>query len=101
MAVTNWTASMIKAWLGADYLRRATEQHRAPSDSILSTIEIMIRERNHSDESQIFGEVTLLDPVKGHLSPKSTVIKLEQVLVGVTRENKRSLADPDGRRESG
>jgi Beta-lactamase enzyme family len=54
MAVTNWTASMIKAWLGADYLRRATEQHRAPSDSILSTIEIMIRDSDNDAATRIY-----------------------------------------------
>jgi hypothetical protein len=52
----------------------------------------MIRERNHLDELQIFGEVALLDPVKGHLAPEGAVIEMEQVPLGLTRENKRSLA---------
>lgn len=44
MDATSWPASMIKAWIAADYLRRATENGTQLSDAILADIEIMIRD---------------------------------------------------------
>jgi hypothetical protein len=47
MTVRTWTASMIKAWLGADYLRRAATTGKTPSASELYTLEIMIRDSDN------------------------------------------------------
>ncbi len=44
MAQTTWTASMIKAWLAADYLRRAAAAGVKPSQSELADLETMIRD---------------------------------------------------------
>jgi hypothetical protein len=46
-AVTD-TASMTKAWIAADYLRRAAEQGRRPSETILSEITSMIRDSDNT-----------------------------------------------------
>lgn len=54
MDQTSWTASMIKAWLAADYLRRATEQHQTPSDDMLNTIEIMIRDSDNDAANTVY-----------------------------------------------
>jgi hypothetical protein len=42
------TASMIKAWLASDYLRRAAERGETPSSSTLHTLEIMIRDSDNN-----------------------------------------------------
>jgi hypothetical protein len=55
MDQASWTASMIKAWLAADYLRRATEQHQTPSADMLHTIEIMIRDSDNDAASTLYG----------------------------------------------
>jgi len=43
LAVTNVTASMIKAWLAADYLRRSGETGRPPTPAVLRQLSVMIR----------------------------------------------------------
>ena len=43
MSAPTDTASMIKAWLGADYLRRAAEQGDTPPEADLADIQAMIR----------------------------------------------------------
>ncbi len=48
MDQTTWTASMIKGWLAADYLRRQTEAGRTPSSSWLHTLETMIRDSDNA-----------------------------------------------------
>jgi hypothetical protein len=50
MDQTSWTASMIKAWLAADYLRRTP----APSSDMLNTIEIMIRDSDNDAASAVY-----------------------------------------------
>lgn len=47
MAETTTTASMIKAWLAADYLRRASETGETPTNSRLNDLEVMIRDSNN------------------------------------------------------
>jgi Beta-lactamase enzyme family len=54
MDQTSWTASMIKAWLAADYLRRASEQYQTPSADMLHTIEIMIRDSDNAAASTLY-----------------------------------------------
>jgi len=41
------TASMIKVWIAADYLRRATERRQAVEPSRLGSLSIMIRDSNN------------------------------------------------------
>ncbi|GAA1736722.1 serine hydrolase [Luedemannella helvata] len=53
-ASTSTTASMIKAWLAADYLRRAAEHGETPSSSRLHTIEIMIRDSDNNAAGTIY-----------------------------------------------
>jgi hypothetical protein len=48
---TNVTASMIKAWLAADYLRRAAERNTTPSSSIMKQLTIMIRDSDNAAAS--------------------------------------------------
>ena len=47
MAATTDTASMIKGWLAADYLRRAEENGQTPSASRLADLEKMIRDSDN------------------------------------------------------
>lgn len=54
MDQASWTASMIKVWLAADYLRRATERHETPTADSLHTIEIMIRDSDNAAASDIY-----------------------------------------------
>ncbi len=46
-AETSTTASMIKAWLASDYLRRAEENGQTPSQSRLADLEVMIRDSDN------------------------------------------------------
>jgi hypothetical protein len=48
---TNVTASMIKAWLAADYLRRAAERNTTPSTSTMKQLSIMIRDSDNNAAS--------------------------------------------------
>lgn len=54
MDETNPTASMIKAWIGADYLRRAAEQGQTPSDDRLDEVSIMIRDSDNNAASDLY-----------------------------------------------
>jgi len=48
------TASMIKAWLAADYLRRASEKGETPSKSRLGDLEIMIRDSDNNAATRTY-----------------------------------------------
>lgn len=48
MSATSTTASMIKAWLAADYLRRAAENGREPTQAQLHDLEILIRDSDNA-----------------------------------------------------
>src|SRR4029450_5685068 len=50
----NDTASMIKAWLGADFLRRAAERGQEPSPSQLRQVSIMIRDSDNQAAESIY-----------------------------------------------
>lgn len=50
------TMSMIKAWLAADYLRRATESGEAPSESKLRDLEAMIRDSDNAAADRTWRE---------------------------------------------
>jgi len=42
------TASMTKAWIAADYLRRAAEQHKTPNATIMGELTQMIRDSDNT-----------------------------------------------------
>lgn len=52
-AATNVTASMTKAWLAADYLRRMAEQRKTPSSAVLKTLSVMIRDSDNAAANTI------------------------------------------------
>lgn len=54
MASTNRTASMIKAWIAADYLRRSAERGVTPSDSRLHEVSIMIRDSDNAAATDLY-----------------------------------------------
>jgi hypothetical protein len=54
MSGTNRTASMIKAWIAADYLRRAAERGVTPSDARLAQVRIMIRDSDNKAASDLY-----------------------------------------------
>ncbi|MGI5211497.1 serine hydrolase [Plantactinospora sp. CA-290183] len=54
MDETNPTASMIKAWIGADFLRRAAEQGDAPSDTRMNQVSIMIRDSDNNAAQTLY-----------------------------------------------
>jgi hypothetical protein len=45
---TTWPASMIKAWIAADFLRRASESGTTPDSGSLNQVEIMIRDSDNN-----------------------------------------------------
>jgi len=50
------TASLIKPWIAADFLRRAAEQGQAPSDDQLEQIESMIRDSDNEAAESLYIE---------------------------------------------
>ncbi|GAA1396585.1 hypothetical protein GCM10009662_10810 [Catellatospora coxensis] len=54
---TNMTASMIKAWLAADYLRRATEAGRTPSAARFAEITKLIRDSDNAVATLLWNEL--------------------------------------------
>ncbi|WP_281891602.1 hypothetical protein [Phytohabitans aurantiacus] len=57
MATTSSTASMIKAWIGADYLRRAAENGQTPSNLRMEQLRIMIRDSDNDAAQTLWGQV--------------------------------------------
>jgi len=57
MTETNTTASLIKSWIGADYLRRAAEKGQTPSDVRMQQLRIMIRDSDN-DAAQSLWEAS-------------------------------------------
>lgn len=47
MTETNTTASLIKSWIGADYLRRAAESGQTPNETRMQQLRIMIRDSDN------------------------------------------------------
>jgi hypothetical protein len=54
MTGTTWPASMIKAWLASDFLRRATENNQEPSAAILAVLDQMIRDSDNKAAQDIY-----------------------------------------------
>jgi hypothetical protein len=48
------TASLIKSWIGADFLRRAAEEGRTPSDEELEAVESMIRDSDNDAAEALY-----------------------------------------------
>lgn len=68
MTATSTTASMIKAWLAADFLRRADESGHKPTDSELHTISIMIRDSDNNAAIWTYDKVGRNDSIKRLIS---------------------------------
>ncbi|HZN77450.1 MAG TPA: hypothetical protein VFC00_38030 [Micromonosporaceae bacterium] len=64
MAATGTTASMIKAWIAADFLRRSTERGQTPSNDRLSDISSMIRDSNNVVADELFPLVGDAESIK-------------------------------------
>lgn len=52
--VANGTASMIKAWLAADYLRQAAEKNTKPSNPTMNRLSTMIRDSDNAAASYVW-----------------------------------------------
>ncbi|MFE9691652.1 hypothetical protein [Micromonospora sp. NPDC005806] len=57
MGETNTTASMIKSWIVADYLRRADENGQTPSDAKLADATKIIRDSDNTRAEQFYNSV--------------------------------------------
>lgn len=51
---TSTTASLIKAWTGADYLRRTAESGKEPSEARLAQVRIMIRDSDNAAAEALY-----------------------------------------------
>lgn len=57
MAETSPTASLIKSWIGADFLRRSAEAKKKPTDAQLQQVRIMIRDSDNDAATSLYGTV--------------------------------------------
>lgn len=57
LAETSTTASMIKVWLAADYLRLATEAGDRPREERLQEISVMIRDSENDPATRLYDEL--------------------------------------------
>lgn len=57
MGETSTTASLIKAWIVADYLRRAADDGRTPSDAKLADATRIIRDSDNTRAEQFYNQV--------------------------------------------
>ncbi|MDG4821628.1 hypothetical protein O7635_07145 [Asanoa sp. WMMD1127] len=48
------TASLIKSWIGADFLRRSAEQGKTPSDSRMAQVKTMIRDSDNTAAQSLY-----------------------------------------------
>ncbi len=54
MTATSTTASMVKPWIAADYLRRLDEQGQTPSEARLADLTAMIRDSDNNAAERIY-----------------------------------------------
>jgi hypothetical protein len=54
---TSTTASLIKSWIAADYLRRAAEDGETPSNSRMEQLRVMIRDSDNEAAESLYNEV--------------------------------------------
>ncbi|MFU8851735.1 hypothetical protein ACNAW0_12245 [Micromonospora sp. SL1-18] len=64
MAETSTTASMIKSWIVADYLRRTAEAGQTPSDAKLADATQIIRDSDNTRAEQFYNNVGRADSIK-------------------------------------
>ncbi|WBB96602.1 MULTISPECIES: hypothetical protein [unclassified Solwaraspora] len=57
LAETSTTASLIKAWIAADYLRTSAEAGRSPSNFRMQQLEIMIRDSDNQVAEELWQEI--------------------------------------------
>jgi hypothetical protein len=57
MSATSTTASMIKPWIAADFLRLNAERGQTPSDAQLQKVSIMIRDSDNDAASDLYETV--------------------------------------------
>jgi hypothetical protein len=65
---TSTTASLIKAWIGADYLRRAAEKGETPSAERMQRVSVMIRDSDNDAAEDLFDDVGRLDSIRRLIS---------------------------------
>jgi Beta-lactamase enzyme family len=68
MAETSTTASLIKAWIGADFLRRAVERGEEPSDERLDQLSTMIRDSDNEAAQGLWEVVGESESIKRLIS---------------------------------
>ncbi|MEV0152923.1 serine hydrolase [Micromonospora sp. NPDC050686] len=68
MTQTSTTASMIKSWIVADYLRRTTEQGKTPSDARLADATKVIRDSDNTRAEQFYNLVGRTPSIKRLIS---------------------------------
>ncbi|MFC4148938.1 hypothetical protein ACFO0M_22005 [Micromonospora mangrovi] len=68
MGETSTTASMIKAWIVADYLRRAAEAGQTPSDAKLADATSIIRDSDNTRAEQFYNGVGRAASIKRLIS---------------------------------
>ncbi|MFD2763768.1 hypothetical protein [Micromonospora eburnea] len=64
MAETSTTASLIKSWIVADYLRRTAEDGKTPSDAKLADATKIIRDSDNTRAEQFYNSVGRADSIK-------------------------------------
>jgi hypothetical protein len=57
MDATSTTASMIKSWIAADYLRRNAENDQTPSNARMNEVSIMIRDSDNNAATDLYSVV--------------------------------------------
>jgi hypothetical protein len=65
---TSTTASLIKAWIGADFLRRSQERSETPSDERVQQLRTMIRNSDNDAAESLFQAVGRTDSIKRLIS---------------------------------
>jgi hypothetical protein len=63
MGSTSTTASLIKAWIGADFLRRSTERGVAPNETRMTQLRKMIRDSDNEAASSLWSAVGEQDSI--------------------------------------
>ncbi|WP_329106467.1 class A beta-lactamase-related serine hydrolase [Micromonospora sp. NBC_01699] len=57
MGETSTTASLIKSWIGADFLRRSADAGRKPTDAQLQQVRVMIRDSDNNAAESLYNTV--------------------------------------------
>ncbi|NHW87580.1 hypothetical protein HA066_24520, partial [Escherichia coli] len=68
MAETSTTASLIKAWIVADYLRRTADAGQTPSDAKLDDLTRIIRDSDNTRTEQLYTQIGRSASIKRLLS---------------------------------